>query len=109
MAEPGSVISSGSVRGAYLNSRALQGDANAALDPGAKDSPSFAEALRNAAADAVETVRDADVTARQGLRGQSDTQSVVEATIALESTVKIAVSMRDKFVQAYQEVLRMPI
>ncbi|MGR3756832.1 MAG: flagellar hook-basal body complex protein FliE [Tranquillimonas sp.] len=109
MAEPGSVISSGSVRGAYLNSRGLKDDGNVALDTTATDAPSFAEALRNAAADAVETVRGADATARQGMRGQADTQSVVEATIALESTVKIAVSMRDKFVQAYQEVLRMPI
>jgi flagellar hook-basal body complex protein FliE len=34
---------------------------------------------------------------------------VVEATLELETTLRIAVSMRDKFVQAYQEVLRMPI
>ena len=37
------------------------------------------------------------------------TQQVVEATLALESTVKTVVAMRDKFVEAYQEVLRMPI
>ena len=44
-----------------------------------------------------------------GMTGQLDTQSVVEATVALEATVKVAVSMRDKFVEAYKEVLRMPI
>ncbi len=43
------------------------------------------------------------------MAGEASTQQVVEATIALESTVKIAVSMRDKLVEAYQEVMRMSI
>ena len=49
------------------------------------------------------------MAAQQGLRGEIGRQEVVEATLALESTVKTVVALRDKFVEAYQEVLRMPI
>jgi flagellar hook-basal body complex protein FliE len=61
------------------------------------------------AADAVDTARTAEQAASAGLRGDLDTQSVVEATLELETTLRVAVSMRDKFVQAYQEILRMPL
>ena len=44
-----------------------------------------------------------------GLRGDLDTERFVEATLEPETTLRVAVSMRDKFVQAYQEVLRMPL
>ena len=36
------------------------------------------------------------MAAQRGLNGEIGTQEVVEATMALESTVKIAVAMRDK-------------
>ena len=51
----------------------------------------------------------AEILAQAGLRGEADTQQVVEAMLAMESTVKVAVSVRDRFVEAYQEILRMPI
>ncbi|SFP65159.1 flagellar hook-basal body complex protein FliE [Tranquillimonas alkanivorans] len=104
------LISSGLVRGAYRSSQSLTGGpADRATQAGESEATSFAEALKSASADAVRTVREADVAAQAGMTGQLDTQSVVEATVALEATVKVAVSMRDKFVEAYKEVLRMPI
>jgi flagellar hook-basal body complex protein FliE len=53
--------------------------------------------------------RTSEQAAAAGLRGELDTQAVVEATLQLETTLSVAVSMRDKFVQAYQEILRMPL
>jgi len=70
---------------------------------------SFGDVLRQAAGDAVDTARSAEGIAAAGLRGEIDTQRVVEATLELETTLRVAVSMRDKFVQAYQDVLRMQI
>ena len=69
----------------------------------------FSKMVSDAAAQAVETVRTGDSTAMAGLNGQAGLQQVVEATMAMESTVQVAVALRDKMVDAYQEVLRMPI
>jgi flagellar hook-basal body complex protein FliE len=102
-----SVISTSAVRGAYKSSQSLAADKTVA--PQENDENSFTALVRNATASAVETVRSGEVTAQAGLRGEADTQQVVEAMMAMESTVKVAVSVRDRFVEAYQEILRMPI
>ncbi|MWD28426.1 flagellar biosynthesis protein [Aquicoccus sp. SCR17] len=107
MADPISVFSSNAVQGAYRSAGELKSTRPAPQE--AEGAPSFAEMVKNAAGDAVQTMREADQVAQAGMRGEVGTQQVVEATIAMESTVKVAVSMRDKLVAAYQEVLRMPI
>tara|TARA_R100000306_G_scaffold55134_1_gene52758 strand:+ start:65 stop:385 length:321 start_codon:yes stop_codon:yes gene_type:complete len=102
-----SLISSAAVRGAYRSSQALRADRTTpAENPVATD---FSSMVRNASAEALETVRTGEATAQAGLRGEVGTQQVVEAMMAMESTVKVAVSVRDRFVEAYQEILRMPI
>jgi len=57
----------------------------------------------------VSTVREGDATAAAGLTGEAGLQQVVEATMAMESTVKMSVAVRDKLVEAYQEVMRMQL
>lgn len=110
MADSFSVITANAARGAYSASQSLDTVKSAATDEAEKAGrASFAEMVENAAADSVRTIREADAAAQAGLAGNATTQQVVEATMALESTVKVAVSMRDKLVTAYQEVLRMPI
>jgi flagellar hook-basal body complex protein FliE len=104
MTDVSSVISTAAIQGAYRNSQGL-GPAPGAPAEGA----TFSDMLRGVAADAVDTARTAEQAASAGLRGDLDTQSVVEATLELETTLRVAVSMRDKFVQAYQEILRMPL
>lgn len=69
----------------------------------------FSKMVSDAAAQAVDTVRTGDSTAIAALNGQAGLQQVVEATMAMESTVQVAVALRDKMVDAYQEVMRMPI
>jgi len=44
-----------------------------------------------------------------GLAGRADPQAVVEALAATELAVQTAVAVRDKVVEAYQEILRMPV
>lgn len=70
---------------------------------------SFEDMVANAVSDGIETVKAGDTTARAGLTGEANLQQVVEATMAMESTVKVAVSIRDSLVKSYQEVLRMPV
>lgn len=95
------------IRDAYRSAQSLSGTAlpqTQQPEPG-----SFAEMIRSAAKDAVSTIREGDMAAQRGLNGEIGRQEVVEATLALETTVQTVVAMRDKFIEAYQEVLRMPI
>lgn len=110
MSDPASLISSAAVRGAYRTSQSLTGPRGADIpeEAGASEN-SFTNLVKEASQSAMETVRSGEAMAEAGLRGEADTQQVVEAMLAMESTVKVAVSVRDRFVEAYQEILRMPI
>ena len=54
---------------------------------------------------------DARITqaAQPALVGKADPQSLVEALAQTQLAVETAVSVRDKIVEAYQEILRMPV
>lgn len=43
------------------------------------------------------------------MTGRADPHSVVEAIAAAELAIETAVTLRDKVVEAYQEILRMPV
>ena len=62
-----------------------------------------------ASADFLDTLRAGEETVKAGLAGRADPQAVVEALAATELAVQTAVSVRDKVVEAYQEILRMPV
>ncbi len=62
-----------------------------------------------AAASFVDTLRQGEKTATEGVAGRADAHSVVSALAASELAVQTAVTMRDKVVEAYQEILRMPV
>ena len=68
-----------------------------------------AQAFRAAAADFTETLRAGEETVKAGLTGRADPQAVVEALAATELAVQTAVAVRDRVVEAYQEILRMPV
>lgn len=69
----------------------------------------FGTLVEDAAKKAITNVRQGDQVASAGLAGKADMQAVVEATMAMESTVRVSVALRDKMVEAYQEIMRMPI
>jgi flagellar hook-basal body complex protein FliE len=103
--QPNSVI-----QAAYGRARDLQGDkSNASSGTENAEAPTFAQMIEKGASEAVQTVREGDSVAAAGLSGQAGIQQVVEATMALESTVRVSVALRDKLVEAYQEVMRMPV
>ena len=66
-------------------------------------------AFRAVAADFAETMRVGEETVKAGLAGRADPQAVVEALAATELAVQTAVAVRDRVVEAYQEILRMPV
>lgn len=100
------LMSSSAVQGAYSKSKELIVDASQKPET---DRQSFSEVLQAASNEALAKARETDAVLEAGLEGKVETQQIVEAIMALETSVTIAVSVRDKFVAAYQEVLRMPI
>lgn len=71
--------------------------------------PSPAEAVGQAAQSFVQTLREAETTAMAGMVGRADPQSVVTALASAEVAVQSALTVRDKVVESYQEILRMPV
>ena len=55
------------------------------------------------------TVRSGEATAQAAMAGGADPHSLVQALAQTELAIETAVSVRDKVVEAYQEILRMPI
>lgn len=71
--------------------------------------PSAGESAIGAVKSFVETMRAAETTSVSGMIGKADPQSVVTALASAEIAVQSAASVRDKVVESYQEILRMPI
>lgn len=67
------------------------------------------EAVGRFAAEFVGAMKEGEQTVANGLTGKADPHSVVEALAATELAVQTAVSVRDKVIEAYQEILRMPV
>ena len=69
------------------------------------DGPSFAQIAQNL----IQTMQQGEATVADGLVGKADAHSVVQALAQTELAVDTAISIRDKVVEAYQEILRMPV
>jgi flagellar hook-basal body complex protein FliE len=74
-----------------------------------QDARSFSTALASAARQAISTGQAAEAAAMQGLAGTMDAHQVVAAMTQAELTIQATVAIRDKMVQAYQEIMRMPV
>ena len=48
-------------------------------------------------------------TATAALSGKADAHALVQALSASQTAVETVVAVRDKVVEAYQEILRMPV
>ena len=59
--------------------------------------------------DVISTVADGEREAANFVAGRADPHSVVTAIAAAELAVETATAVRDRAVEAYQELLRMPI
>lgn len=73
------------------------------------DQTSFSDTMAQVSLDAVQKVKQGEAAAIAGVDGQASVQQVVEAVMAAESTLKTAIAIRDKVVNAYQEISRMSI
>jgi flagellar hook-basal body complex protein FliE len=77
--------------------------------PEAQQAQDFASFFRSLAQQSVSTMQTGEQASIQGLEGRLDAQSVVEAVAAAELTLQTVTAVRDRVVEAYQELIRMPI
>ena len=69
----------------------------------------FGSVLSGLTKDAISTVKSGEAAAISGMQGKASTQKIVEAIMSAEQALQVAISVRDKVVQAYQEIGRMAI
>ena len=93
----------------YASARSIGAAEPPAAAQKAREGESFSEALTKTMAELKATLGTSETVARQAMLGQGDVQSVVEALTSAELAFETAVTVRDKVVEAYQEILRMPI
>ncbi|EAQ02011.1 flagellar biosynthesis protein [Pseudooceanicola batsensis HTCC2597] len=105
------LITTGLVNSAYGSSSRLQGGpGQLAGAAGDADKVNFAELVRDAAQGSMQTIREAEQVQQAGMVGENvSAQQVVEATLEMETTLRLAVSVRDRLVEAYQQIMQMPI
>jgi flagellar hook-basal body complex protein FliE len=69
----------------------------------------FASVLKDAAKVAVGDAKAAEKASMAAIAGKADIREVVAAVANAELTLETVVNVRDKVINAYNEILRMPI
>ena len=72
-------------------------------------SNSFGSAIDQALSQAVQTGHSADDQAMKAISGNGNLTDVVTALSHAEMTLQTATAIRDRVVQAYQDIMKMPI
>ncbi len=67
------------------------------------------DAFAKVANDFAATLQKGEDTARASMAGNADPHALVQALAQTELAIETAVTVRDKVVEAYQEILRMPV
>ena len=105
-------ISSTAINAGQAASRATETQAIAPAGPSAvqsADDVGFDSVMKQVTTDAVGTLKAGEAASISAMQGKESTRRVVEALMSAEQALQTAVAVRDKVVQAYQEVVRMSI
>ncbi|MCB1400572.1 MAG: flagellar hook-basal body complex protein FliE [Rhodobacteraceae bacterium] len=83
--------------------------ARQAAAPKPTHAPDPQAGLARIAGSFAETLQHSEQTAKAAMVGNADPHALVQALAATELAVETAVTVRNKVVEAYQEILRMPV
>jgi flagellar hook-basal body complex protein FliE len=86
---------------AYANARSA-----AAPQPKADG---VAEGFAKVAGNMMNTLQEHEATARAAMMGGADPHALVQALASSQMAVETVATVRDRVVEAYQEILRMPV
>ena len=105
-------ISSTAITAAQAASRTTETQAIAPMQTSAvqsADDVGFDSVMKQVTTDAIGTLKAGEAASISAIQGKESTRKVVEALMSAEQALQTAVAVRDKVVQAYQEVVRMSI
>ncbi|MPY72187.1 MAG: flagellar hook-basal body complex protein FliE [Alphaproteobacteria bacterium] len=101
-------VNIGSAAAAYA--RQAQAATGGAMEPRSKDpAQSFSDLLGEAVHNAIETGKNSETMSAKGIAGTADLREVVTAVTNAEVTLQTALAIRDRVIQAYKDVISMPI
>ncbi|MCB1783239.1 MAG: flagellar hook-basal body complex protein FliE [Alphaproteobacteria bacterium] len=92
---------------AYTSLQNLGGKSSVAGD-GAGDI-SFSDFMKGNIEDSIKTLKNSEAISAKAVTGEADLTDVVQAVTSAEMTLQTVVSIRDKLITAYQEIMRMPM
>lgn len=93
-------LSSNIVAEAYARSR---------IATQAEPKPAIADGAAQLSRDFAATLQQSEEAARSAVSGNVDPHALVQALTQTELAVETAVTIRNRVVEAYQEILRMPV
>jgi flagellar hook-basal body complex protein FliE len=97
---------------AYAKLARLAADPSGALSmpkPGAPAGPDFGAMVKEAIGSVVDAGHRSDAQAKAMAAGKANIVDVVTAVTETEVAIEALVSVRDKVIQAYEEIMKMPI
>lgn len=100
-------ISAGQLATRATETQAISPAATAAVQT--TDEVGFESVMKQVTSDAIGTLKAGEAASISAMQGKESTRKVVEALMSAEQALQTAVAVRDKVVQAYQEVVRMSI
>ncbi len=90
-------------------SNALSGGGMEPRDAETDGGSPFMEMVKSAAGQAVKANRDAEALSLKAVAGEAELSEVVTAVANAETALQTVVTVRDRIITAYQEIMRMPI
>jgi flagellar hook-basal body complex protein FliE len=93
---------------AYANLARLMDPGAAGKLPGAS-SPSFGDLLKDAIGNVVDSGRKSDQQTAAMANGKANVMDVVTAVAETDVKISTLVSVRDKVISAYEDIMKMPI
>lgn len=82
---------------------------NGALEGASEQGGGFGDVMTRALQSVVNSGHEADTQAARAISGEGNLTEVATAVTRAELALQTVMSVRDKVVQAYQDVMRMPI
>ena len=99
-------LAAAAYQGAARVARSGPSGAGDTAAPGGAD---FGSILAQAAQSTMQSLKAGEQASLRALAGKADVGQVVQAIAAAETTLQATIAVRDRVVQAYQEIIRMPI
>lgn len=85
------------------------GDSGSKAEQVSGSGSDFAALLRDGAKNAIDAGKKSEELGKQAIAGKADVRDVVAAVNNAELTLQTVVAVRDKVINAYTDILKMPI